>query len=60
MNRHRAYWSRMGVEGSGYHREKRAKLREDLKQLVEFHGLHEVTTEIRLMHEQKKEDDDIE
>ena len=56
MNRHRLYWSQMGVEGSGFHREKRKKLQEELKRLVDIHGLHEVTTEIRLMHEQKKEE----
>ena len=56
MNRHRAYWSQMGVEGSGYHKEKRAKLQEDLKKLIEFHGLHEVTTEIRLIHHKERED----
>ena len=54
VNRHKAYWSQMGVEGSGYHREKRKKLHEEIQKLIDIHGLDEVTTAIRTLYEENR------
>ena len=55
MNRHRAYWSVMGVEADGEVRRKRTKhLRDTLKALIDEFGFDDVVTEFRKMYEDSK------
>ena len=56
MNRHRAYWSVMGVEPSNHRQEMREKLKEELNKLVSIHGMDNVITAIRKMKEREMQD----
>jgi len=57
MNRHRAYWSVMGIEPSedNYRQERTEKLRQELKRLIDIHGKDKVTTAIRKIYEEEKQ-----
>lgn len=56
MNRHRAYWSVMGVEPGTHRQEMREKLKDELNRLVCIHGMDNVITAIRKMKEREMQE----
>ncbi|QUH21435.1 hypothetical protein [Alkaliphilus sp. B6464] len=57
MNRHRVYWSVMGIEPGTYRQEMIENLEKELNRLADIYGLDEIITTFRKMKlEQVKED----
>lgn len=48
MNKHRAYWSAMGLEPDETHQEgKIAKLKQEMQRLIDIYGKDKVITSLR-------------
>lgn len=54
MNRHRAYWSEMGVQPGKHRQEMREKLEKELNRLADIYGLDNIITVFRKMKLEQK------
>lgn len=52
MNKHRAYWSVMGIKPDNHRREMTERLKGELQRLIDIHGFEKVVTTLRVMHEE--------